>query len=141
MSTPVRRALYGKMSGDTTLNNLLGAPAHGYAKNIYYQQAPETANFPFVLFQKQAGTPTETLSDPSALETDVWLVKAVDRNTTADPAEAVQARLKGLLNDATLSISGGTLLYLRRDSDVDYPEVRDGNAYQHAGSLWRLIYE
>jgi len=69
------------------------------------------------------------------------LAKGVDRNTTADTAEAIQARLQTLLNDAALSISGGTLLYLRRESDVEYPETADGVRYQHAGSLYRLVFE
>ena len=139
MSTPVRRALYGKLAGDTTLNNLLGAPAPGYAKNIYHQQAPEDAAFPFVILQKQAGTPMEAFGDPSAIDTDVWMVKAVDRDTTADLAESVAARIIALLNDTTLSIAGSNLLYLRRQSDVEYPEVTDGVFYQHIGALFRLV--
>lgn len=139
MSTPVRRAVYGKLAGDTTLNSILGAPAAGYSKSIYHQQAPAGAGFPYVLFQKQAGNPTEAFGDPSAIDTDVWLVKAVDRNSTADPAESAAARIIALLNDAALSISGATLLYLRRQSDVEYPELIDGQMYQHVGSLFRLV--
>lgn len=139
MSTPVRRALYGRMAGDTTLNNLLGNPASGYSKSIYHQQAPAGASYPLVVFTKQAGTPTETFGDPSALETDVWLIKAIDRSPSADTAEAIQARLAALLNDAALAISGSTTLYLRRQSDVEYPETSDGVRFQHAGSLFRLI--
>ena len=139
MSTPVRRAIYGKLSGDGTLNALLGTPPSGYAKSIYHQQAPGGANFPFVVFNKQAGTPTEAMGDPSALETDVWLIKGVDRGSSSDNAEAIAARITTLLNDATLSISGASLLYLRRQSDVEYPEEVDGVFYKHAGSLFRLI--
>jgi len=139
VSTPVRRAIYGKLAGDTTLNGILGTPPAGYSKSIYHQQAPAGAGFPYVLFQKQAGNPTEAFGDPSAIDTDVWLVKAVDRNTSADPAEAAQARIIVLLNDATLSISGSVLLYLRRQSDVEYPEEIDGVQYKHAGSLFRLV--
>lgn len=138
MSTPVRRAIYGKLAGDSTLNALLGTPATGYAKSIYHQQAPEGANHPFVVFQKQAGNPTEAFGDPSVFENDIWLVKAVDHATTTDTAEAIQARVAVLLNDASLSISGATLTYLRRQSDVDYAEVADGETYKHAGSLYRL---
>jgi hypothetical protein len=139
MSTPIRRSLYGKLAGDTTLNAMLGTPAAGYSKSIYHQQAPAGANYPFVVFQKQSGVPTQAFADPSALDTDVWLVKAIDRNTSADPAEAAAARIITLLNDAALSISGHVLQYLRRDSDVEYPEVVDGVLYQHVGSLFRLI--
>lgn len=139
MSTPVRRALYGKLAGDTTLNSLLGTPASGYSKNIYYQTAPEGAGFPRIIFNKQSGVPTEAFGDPSALENDIWLVKAIDQDTTADDAEAAAARIVALLNDTSLSISGASLLYLRRQSDVDYSEVDSGVVYRHAGSLFRLI--
>ena len=141
MSTPVRRALYGKLAGDTTLNNLLGTPPTGYSKSIYHQQAPAGAAYPLVIFNKQTGNPTEAFGDPSAFETDTWLVKGVDRNTSADTAEAIQARLDALLSDGTLSISGAALMYLRRQSDVEYPETTDGVRYQHAGSLFRLMFQ
>lgn len=139
MSTPIRRAIYGRMASDTTLNNLLGTPAQGYAKAIYADVAPEGAAFPFVVFQKSSGMPTEAFGDPSALETDVWMVKCVDRGTSADAAEGVAARIITLLNDANLTISGATTLYLRRQSDMDYPETIDGVHYKHVGSLFRLI--
>lgn len=139
MSTAVRRALYGRLAGDTTLNNALATPPTGYAKSIFYQQAPANAAYPFVVFTKQSGVPSEAFADPSALETDVWLVKAVDQGTSADDAETIQARVTALLNDSTLSISGATLLYLRRQSDVEYSEISDGVAYMHAGSLFRVI--
>lgn len=138
MSTATRRALYGRLAGDTTLNNLLGTPASGYSKAIYHQQAPQGAAFPFVVFSKSSGQPTEAFGDPDAMDTDVWLIKAVDRNTSADAAEAAAERVKVLLNDATLSISGATLLYLRRQSDVEYAEVNEGVQYAHVGSLYRL---
>lgn len=140
MSTALRRAIYGKLAGDSTLNNLLGAPYSGYSKAIYHQQAPSTnAAFPFVVFEKQSGLPTEAFGDPSALETDVWLVKAIDHGTTADIAEAAAARIASLLNDAQLTISGSTLLYLRRQSDVEYLEVTDGEPYKHVGALFRVV--
>jgi len=141
MSTAVRRAIYGKLAGDTTLNNLLGVPPAGYSKSIFHQQAPDDAPYPFVIFNKQSGVPTEAFQDPSAYETDVWLIKAVDRNASADNAETVAARLNVLLNDGTISISGSALMYLRRQSDVEFPEVRDGQQFKHAGALYRLVYD
>jgi hypothetical protein len=139
MSTPIRRALYGKLAGDTTLNNLLASPPSGYSKSIFDSEAPPQATYPFLVFFKQAGTPTESFGDPDALDTDVWLVKGVDRGTSADTVEAIQARVQVLLNDATLSISGATLQYLRRESDVQYAEIRDGVTYRNAGAQYRLI--
>lgn len=142
MSTAVRRAIYGKLAGDSTLTNLLGTPATGYSQAIYYQNAPNgNADHPFVIINKQAGTPTEAMGDPSALEDDIWLVKAVDQSNTADQAEAIQSRIQTLLNDAALSISGATLTYLRRQSDVEYAEVTSQGQFKHAGGLYRLVYD
>ena len=141
MSTPVRRAIYGKLSGDTTLTSMLATPAAGYRQSIYHQQAPENAAYPFVIFSKSSGVPTDTFHTPGAFETDVWLVKAIDRNASADGAEAIAARLTVLLNDAALSISGRTLMMLRRQSDVEYPEITDGESYKHCGALYRLMHE
>jgi hypothetical protein len=140
MSVAVRRAIYGKLSGDTTLTNLLGTAAPGYTKSIYYQQAPEKAGFPYVVFSKQSSTPRYALG-ARLYDNDLWLIKAVDRRDTADGADAIASRLDALLTDASLSISGKTQLYLRRESDVDYPETSDGVVYHHAGSLFRLITE
>lgn len=139
MSTAIRRAIYGAMAGDSTLTGMLGTPGAGFTQSLYYQQAPQDAPYPFVIFQKQSGTPIEAMGDPSALEDDLWLVKALDRSTSADVAEAISARVTSLLNDASLSISGATLCYLRRQSDVDYSETIDGVVYKHVGSLYRLV--
>ena len=141
MSTVTRRSIYGKLAGDTTLNALLGAAAPGYTKAIYHDEAPQGSYFPLVTFSKSSGVPTDTFGKPAALDTDIWLVKAIDRNNSADTAEAIAARLTALLNDAPLSISGHDLLYLRRESDVEYPEVTAGVSYRHCGSLYRLVTE
>ena len=107
MSIPVRRALYGQLtSGGSSLRTAgLGDPAPGYTWAIYYQEAPQGALYPFVIFSKSSGVPTEAFHDPSALETDVWMVKAVDRDSSSDRAEAIADAIKTLLNDQTLSIS------------------------------------
>lgn len=139
MSVAVRRSLYGKMSGDSTLTAMLGTPASGYAKSIYYEQAPQGAQFPYIIFTKQSGTPSYALS-ARTYDNEMWLIKAVDRSDSADAADNISSRLDALLTDGTISISGRSELYLRRESDVDYSEVIDGQTYRHAGSLFRLIY-
>lgn len=144
MSVPIRRALYGKLASDSTLTALLGAPPIGYAQSIYYQVAPPGASFPYVVLSKQAGTPRYAISR-KAYDSEVWLVKGVDRDTedrrSADRAEDVASRLDELLTDGTLSISGRTQLLLRRESDVDYPEVDGDVTYRHSGATFRLITE
>lgn len=131
----------GKLAGDTTLTGMLAVAAPNYSQAIYHFEAPQEATFPFVIFSKSSGVPTETMGKPSAFETDMWLIKAVDRSSSADKVEAVAARIAFLLNDAALSISGANLMYLRRQSDVDYSELADGVSYRHCGSLYRLVAE
>jgi hypothetical protein len=135
----IRRSLYGKMAGDTTLVAFLHAPPSGYSKSIYYQLAPETAAPPFVIFSQQSGTPVYAFSE-RAYDNDLWLVKAVDRGGSADVADDIHARLDDLLTDGALSISGRDQLYLRRESDVEYSETVGGDRYIHVGSLFRVIY-
>src|SRR5262249_23310840 len=127
------------MAGDTTLNGMLSTPATGYVHAIYHDDAPSDAHYPFVVFSKSSGVPTEAFHDPSAFENDVWLIKAVDRSPTADQAEQIADRLKTLLNDQPPTISGAPLLYLRRKSDVKYPERAEGVLSRHCGALWRLV--
>lgn len=138
-TTAARRAIYGKLAGDSTLNALLGTPPAGWSKNIYYGQAPQSAPFPYVILSKSAGTPSYALAG-SPIENDIWLVKGVDRNEDTDPVESIAGRIDALLVDATLSISGKTSLYLRRVSDVDYPEATDGKRYVHSGATYRFMY-
>lgn len=141
MSVPTRRALYGKLAADSTLTNLLGSAAPGYTKAIYYEQAPADASgYPYVVFNKQAGTPTYAFGS-TALNEEVWLFKAVDRSEDADAVDGIRTRLSDLLTDGAISISGRTQLYLRREADVDYAEDVDGNRYLHAGATFRLVYE
>jgi hypothetical protein len=143
MSLIVRRALYGKLSGDGTLVGLLGTPAPGRSKSIYYDIAPSKAGFPYVIFNKAAGTPSYTFGS-LALDNEVWTIKGVDRqenfSATPDPVDAIASRLSALLTDGTISISGKTQLYLRRISDVEYPEPSGDQVFFHAGGEYRLIY-
>lgn len=143
MSLASRRALYGKLAGDTTLNSLLGTPAPGYVKSIYYQYAPEGARYPYIIFNKQAGTPKYGMSAASIIDNEIWMVQAVDRDdeeATADDSDAIADRLAVLLTDGTVSISGKQQWYLRRESDLDYSDESDGVQYRHAGALYRLMY-
>jgi hypothetical protein len=131
------------MSGDGTLTGMLGTAAPGYTQSIYYQVAPQGSRFAYVIFNKQAGTPSYTLGN-RAYDDDVWLIKAVGQDAdvvaSADPVDDIASRLDVLLTDGVISISGRTELYLRRMSDLDYAEVVDGVAYRHSGSLFRLVY-
>ena len=172
MSTPIRRAIYGKRAG-SDLPPLLGTAGSGYTQSIYHDQAPDDAGFPLIIFSKSSGVPSETFGSyrnppapsppgagpyaPGVLENEVWLIKAIARagdmpgenRSASDRAEWIASRVKDLLNDAKLSITGipddpvsgfpPQPLYLRRESDVEYAELSDGVVYRHCGSLYRIV--
>jgi len=140
MSVAVRRALYGKMAGDGTLISMLGTPPTGYNQSIFHDVAPSGSRYPYVVFKQQTGTPTYALG-ARAFDNDLWLIKGVDGNQDSDPVDAIASRLDALLTDGTISISGRTQLYLRRESDVPFSEVVNGVLIRHHGSLFRLIYQ
>jgi hypothetical protein len=159
LSTATRQAIYGKLKSDVVgggvLHGLLGTAATGYSYAIYHDPAPEDASYPFIVMSKSSGIPSESFGAypggtwdgqsprPFESETEVWLIKGVTHDSSADTAEAIAGRVRSLLNDANLPqlVGGGTITYLRRQSDVEYSEVLDGEVYHHCGSLFRLIYQ
>lgn len=145
MSTAVRKALYNKLSGDGTLNGYLGGTANGYYRAIYFEQAPQGAGFPCVIFSRSSGVPVfqtfGTTAPAFETDTEVWMFKAVDQSTMAGTAELISARMTELLHGAPPTITAGSaILYVRRESDIQYSEVTDGSIYHHVGSLYRVIH-
>jgi hypothetical protein len=131
----VRAAIYGLLSADATLGALLASTTA-----VYDEEAPAEAAYPMVIFNRQSGQRDWTFAG-EPMRPEMWLVKAVTHARSASTAEAIDARLETLLNDAGLSITGSTLLYLRRESDVKYSE-RDGqDTYKHVGGLYRLVHQ
>jgi Protein of unknown function (DUF3168) len=138
--TAVRRAIFGLLAGDSTLRGLLGAPAYG-TNAIYQDQAPEDAEYPFVLFSKSSGSAGGAFRSMGARnQEDVWQIKAVSQSSSADEAEGIADRLAYLLDGkaSSLSVSNGTPINFVRESDVNYPEPDGGVTYYHVGSLYRL---
>jgi hypothetical protein len=150
----VQRCLYARLATDTTLNgkpapgpipSMLGGTAAGYAKNIYYGQAPEDAGYPFIVFQRQASTPQSQFVGMGAdASSELWAFQTVAEADSIQSAAAANARVNALLHDwipGTASLSpggGGTAVYLRRESDIAYSEVLGGVTYHHIGTVFRL---
>ncbi len=125
---PVRAALYARLSY---------ASITSLATGIYHKLAPSSAAFPYVVFQKQDGRPMWAMTE--YMQWDKWVIKAVDRNPSANNAEAIAAAIKARLIDASLTITGSAHLYLRWESDIDYAETDDGGLIHHVGAVWRLV--
>lgn len=129
----IRRALYAKLTGDATLAALIGT-------RVYDGIAPQSATYPLVVLQHQAGVDAYTFAG-RAFEDHVWLVRAVDKAGSADTADDIAARIDDVLTDGALAITGRRQLYLKRETTVRYPEVDGDITYRHSGATFRLVSE
>lgn len=129
---PVREALVGKLLATSAVTSKLGA-----ATNVFHRVAPRGAVPPYVVLHRQAETDAWTFSGPP-LEHDLWTVKGICRGSSSGPADDIAAAITAALNDATLTITGYALLYLRRESKLDYGEVDDGEQYHHVGAIFKV---
>lgn len=128
---PLRDAIFDLLAADAALTGLIGA------NNVWHRKAPRDATEPFVVFSKSAGRDEYTFGG-RAFEPQLWLVKAVDRSRSASVAENIAARIDTLLTDANLSLSSGSVLYVKRDTHVDFGEQDGADAYQHVGGIFRI---
>lgn len=133
MNKAIRKALYAKLSGAESVTKLLSS-----SSAIYFEQATPEAEYPLVIFSRSSGTDAYTFAE-RAWRDQLWLVKAVDRSTSANVADEIDAAVDALLTDGTLTISGASLMSMRRASDMPpFAETKDGQMYRHAGGLYKI---
>lgn len=129
----VKAALHTKLTGGTALTALLSGTAA-----VYEKLGPRGATPPYVIYQKQAGSPRHTLGDGKAWDSHVFLVKAVTDEPSAKVAGDIAAQVDALLDRGSLTITGGTALICRRETDVDYHELSEGRRINHVGATYRI---
>jgi hypothetical protein len=141
ISEKVRKAIYAKL-------NVAAVVGSGKATAIYNAKAPESAAFPYVVFNRQGSSPvTYTMGPTLALEDDLWLIKVIadeDSSTSKEPQEIAEDVLN--LCESTLgtslTISGNTVSWLAREYDMPAYEERQGDRYlYHRGFLLRVQAE
>jgi Protein of unknown function (DUF3168) len=130
-----RTAVYAKLNGDNTLTSLLATTT-----SIYHRRAPLDANFPLIIFSKQSGVPIWCF-DGEPLANQLWIFKGVDRAESASRAEDIDKRIGQVLTDPVMTLSDGTLLYMRRESDVDYEEGDSDILIHHVGGSYRTYID
>lgn len=126
----IRSALYSKLIGDTALiSELSGDTA------VYYGVAPQGKARPYVIFFNAGGGPENTY--PSDLTSEVYVVKAVAE--TLGGALSVDNACKSALHKQTLTVTGYTNFWTRRENDVSLTEVSDdGTIIRHEGGYYRI---
>ena len=132
----VKEAIWEFLSTDSTLVSML----HD-SDSIYERNGPQEAVFPFVVYFKSSGEPQWAFGPNSHCDEEMWTIKAIDRADSSFKATQIADHIDFIMHDAELSISGNSLLYCRRDSDVDYAETEPGNTIHHVGAIYLLYRE
>lgn len=91
---------------------------------------------PYLIFFEQADTDVYTLKQ-RAFQRHPYFIECVDRGSSAQRAQNILARVDALLNDAALSISGRTTMYLRREQTIERDEEVSGVTYQRVGASYQ----
>lgn len=122
--------IYSKLSGGTALTSLLSS-----STAIYYQQAPDGASLPYVVFSHQAGGPENITS--SDLRNQIVYVRGVARTPTL--VNSIDAAISDLLHRQALTIAGYTNFWTARESEINLVEnePNTGRVYI-AGALYRI---
>ena len=118
--------------------NVASVKSGAGATGVYNRIAPQGAALPYVIFQWQGGG--DENDHPKRSRNLVYTVKALAATVTA--AETIDAACDALLHDGSLTISGYSLFWLRREGDVAYGEVNDaGVTVFHSGGMYRIRTE
>lgn len=128
----VRQALYQKLNV-AQLTSVLGSGSASLVHGV----APQSATYPLCVFHKQSAVEVLRFGG-EAFKDQLWLVKGVTRATSASLAEDIDAAVNNLLNFGSLTITGGDLMSMIRESDVEYTETDGDEQYRHCGGLYRL---
>lgn len=101
----------------------------------------KTAVFPFVTVTAQKAPQMERVFKQVGFEDAVYLVKAIDRNTSSRTVGEINAAVRTSLDLAALTIANHTSMGVVLISEVQYDELTDGITYQHEGGLYSLMAE
>jgi hypothetical protein len=134
VSTVIRQGIYEKLAATGGVTSLLATTT-----SIYHGQAPPNAAYPLIVFWKQNPKLRTRVFGGVAFESEVWMVKAVDRNTTSNAAEAISEAVSTTLTNGTITVSGRTLQDLFPTGDLDYLETDGDQTYRHHGVLYRVV--
>ena len=77
----------------------------------------------------------------NAFDSQLWRIKGVTKATSASLAEDIDAAVRTLLDFGTITVTGGTVLHLARESGISYTDTEGDIQYRHQGSLYRLVIE
>lgn len=137
-SGDVDAALSAKLLADAPLTALMG-------NGVWFDVAPKKDSAgnlvtKFVIISL-LNEDDEPMFQGRAFEDNLYLVKAVARETTGANVKAAAARIDTLLDGGTLTVSGYKLMRMERVARVRYTEVDDVDdeiRWQHRGGHYAV---
>lgn len=101
-------AIWGKLSGSTLA---------GYISNrLFKGRAPDDADYPYAVYMVVTNTPERTFTEDFENTTIQFSLFSISSGTTE--IENMYSALKGLYDEQPLTITGSTLVWMRRDNAV-----------------------
>ena len=104
---------------------------------VYNTMAPDGVEPPFVVFQAMAKT-DDYFAYSERGGAAVYMVKAITRSVWPKEAGEIDTQIDSVMQDASLSVSGHSLISCRREEDIYLVEDQSGVIYHHIGGLYRI---
>lgn len=128
------QAIYSKLQSRSQLTSLLAGTTA-----IYADQAPDNANFPYVVFSHQGGG-DENL-DPHRTKNTVKFIRAYSQVSKAQ-AGSIDAQIDAAMHLQTLSVTGWSNFWTAREEDLSAVETQpNGQKIYMVGGLYRVRIE
>ena len=129
VTNALNTAVYNVLSGNAALVSLLGGSA------IYYQQAPDSAVLPYVVFSNAAGQPDNTHGHD--MRNQVVYVRGY--SGTAAQAGSIDLHCGTTLHRLSLSVSGYSNFWTAREQEFNLVEnTPSGEKIYTAGAYYRV---
>jgi len=125
---------------DTAVYSVLNVAAvtNEATGGVFNGVAPQGTEPPFVVFSAMSKTDDYFAYTERGGEA-IYMIKAIARSPWPKVAGDIDTQIDSVMQDASLSITGHTLIECRRESDIYLVEDLDGVTYQHIGGLYRII--
>lgn len=134
-TTRVDQWLRTTLAADATLTSLVST-------RIYSERAPQSATFPFVLFQFQGGSDVMGAGATRIMLDGVWVVRGVVKGNSfnQDSLKSIADRIDILLHRSSGGVADGTTVFTStREAPFRLAEDRDGVSYRHLGGRFRIL--
>ena len=124
-------AIYKTLNVESVVNEATGG--------IYNILAPQGVEPPYIIFHAMSKEDDYWAFSSGRGGNAVYMVKAISRNRWPKEASDIDTQIDSVMQDASLSITGHSLISCRREEDIYLVEDLAGVMYQHIGGLYRII--